>query len=233
MGRFIDLTGQTFNRLTVIKLSHKAKPGKYFWLCHCKCGRECVVAGMHLRSGNTKSCGCRKEETRLECVEKGTIDRRTRRKAYVSYRAMLTRCLNLNSTDYQLYGGRGIKIAQRWLAPDGFANFFADMGECPPGMTIDRINPDGNYEPGNCRWATHTDQARNKRNNRQITWRGQTRSLAEWAELVGKPASWLHKRLCPFGRIASAQVLPGPTPFCRRDTDSQCVRRRVAGASRL
>lgn len=215
MPLFIDLQGRKFARLLVLHIHERKQPGRYFWKCLCDCGNVCVVAGMHLRSGNTTSCGCRKRETREELHRASLTHGLSYTRLYAKFHSMHERCSNPRHKDYHLYGGRGISVCARWERPRGVAAFVADMGEPPLGMTLDRINNDGNYEPRNCRWATATQQAVNKRGRRLVTWRNQTRSMTEWARLVGKPSSWLHKRLArlpldqamaPFGDVVEVRL---------------------------
>jgi hypothetical protein len=116
-------------------------------------------------------------------------------KVYGVFHGMHNRCSNPKHKDYHSYGARGISVCERWAKPGGFSNFLADMGLPPEGMTIERKNTDGNYNPENCKWATPTEQANNKRTNRLITWNNQTRTLTGWAKLLSKPASWLWKRI--------------------------------------
>ena len=106
-------------------------------------------------------------------------------KTYVSWTCMNNRCRNPNFKMYSYYGGRGISVCERWRGGDGFVNFLADMGEAPPGMTLDRINTDGNYEPGNCRWVSQKDQMNNRRNNIVVTIDGRTQTLMQWCEELG------------------------------------------------
>ena len=164
MGTFVDMTGQTLNGLKVLRL-HSRGDGRAKWVFLCGCGQEFVCRTNNIRSGNTRSCGCLSDASRKSSENKyvkhghnrpGSVTRE-----YNSYTSMKTRCLNPNSPNYSMYGGRGIAICQRWL--DGFENFLADMGERPNGKTLDRIDVDGNYEPGNCRWATLSEQQKNKR----------------------------------------------------------------------
>lgn len=112
--------------------------------------------------------------------------------AYGSWRHMVARCRNSNDISWPLYGGRGIQVCERWLT---FSNFLADMGERPPKHTIDRIDNDGDYEPGNCRWATDTEQANNKSSSTLLTFQGKTQSLALWGREVGIPATAITRRL--------------------------------------
>jgi hypothetical protein len=111
---------------------------------------------------------------------------------WVKWRGMRARCLNPRTPGYAHYGGRGITVCERW---DDFAAFRTDMGDSPPGMTLDRIDTNGNYEPGNCRWATPTTQTRNRRSTRMLTHRGETRPFAEWAEMHGIRQDTLDMRL--------------------------------------
>jgi hypothetical protein len=145
----MDIIGQTFTRLTVEAVVGKDLYGHKLVSCSCSCGGHIEVRASDVRRGTTKSCGCLKEGH-------GLTDSPT----YTSWRAMKGRCLNENASNYDNYGGRGIRICDRWL---NFESFLLDMGHRPKGKTLDRIDPDGNYEPSNCRWATAKQQANNQR----------------------------------------------------------------------
>jgi hypothetical protein len=165
MTAVIDLSGQRFGRLAVLGRAQRAKPEAY-WHCRCDCGVEVVVNGCRLRNGNTRSCGCLRRETAAingdHNVSHGYARMGIRRHPlYSVWSGMRTRCRNPNNKNWKDYGGRGITVCERW---DKFENFLADMGERPgPSYSIDRIDVEGNYEPGNCRWATPTEQVRNRR----------------------------------------------------------------------
>ena len=185
--RIIDQTGQRFGRLTVIERAEKDKYGNTRYLCRCECGVTKTVRAGSLRAGTTKSCTCLRYET--AAVTGGKIKHGHSRRIgprspeNIVWRSMLTRSRNPNATGYANYGGRGITVCDRWQGEQGFQSFLLDMGPRPAGTSLDRINPNGNYELRSatgelqCRWASRTVQGHNKRKRKNCSsrFRGVTR----------------------------------------------------------
>jgi len=178
-SNFIDITGQRFGRLVVIRYHGYETPKgtsdsrNALWLCKCDCGNEAIVRGSHLRAGETKSCGC---------ITRKHGKSRSNSKTYSSWKGLIQRCLNKNNKRYMDYGGRGIKVCDEWKT---FNGFYLDMGDRPNGKTIERVDNNGNYEPNNCSWATPKEQSRNNRSNRIIEHNGASMCISQWAEELG------------------------------------------------
>lgn len=161
--KLIDLNGETFGRWKVLKYSHRDEKRRHLWLCKCECGTTRPVLGHSLRQGGSQSCGCLVREINTAL---STTHSLCRHPAYSSYRAMRNRCENPKTESYECYGGRGITFSPRWSR---FEDFWADMGPTwMPGLSLERIDVNGNYEPGNVRWATSREQGANRRSNRII-----------------------------------------------------------------
>lgn len=168
MGKLRDLTGKRFGMLLVLGKAGSNKWRATYWHCRCECGQETQVFSHSLLRGKTRSCGCQqgKKDGEFAGLKHGHYVKGERTPTYGSWRAMWERCTNPDSTSYAYYGGRGITVCSRWAS---FTNFLADMDERPDGMTLDRINPEGDYEPTNCRWATPKEQRNNRRARKSVS----------------------------------------------------------------
>lgn len=181
-----DYTGMRFGRLVAIApLPHKPCED-ILWELRCDCGRSIFIRPKVAASGNTQSCGCKKiEELVARRLKHGHGRNRTLTPTYRVWLSMRKRCsvgVGEHREDFANYAGRGIRVCERW---DDFSNFLSDMGDRPPGMTLERCNNDGIYEPGNCRWAPMREQALNKRNTRKIDWNGRLLPLLEACREAG------------------------------------------------
>lgn len=195
MTKAADLAGMKFGKLTAISRVENTTRGHTQWLCCCECGGEKIAQAAYLNKGTTRSCGClgveqRKNAAKSRCHE-GSKTNNTAE--YYSWQNMIDRCYKPTARGYKDYGGRGIIVCERWRS--SFANFVADMGRRPDGMTLDRTNTDANYAPENCRWATRTEQANNRRTNRIITIDGKSMTVAQWARQLGISCRVIHARL--------------------------------------
>lgn len=203
--RFINKLGMTFGRLTVIELFDIIDDGVR-WRCKCQCGKTVVIRTGAL--GRTKSCGCiAADSIRRISFRHGDACDDKRTPEYKTWDGIKFRCNNPRCRMYKHYGGRGIKVCERWL--HSFSNFLEDMGRKPTRMhSIERINNDGDYEPGNCKWASNIEQQNNRRNNVRIAFRGRTQNSAQWATELGFHRDVLHYRLKSGWTIDEALTTP-------------------------
>jgi len=189
----IDVTGERYGRLVAVeRLGIKGQRSP--WRFRCDCGAEPIYPLERVRQGIAKSCGClRRDVTRARSITHGhRVGRKTTRtrKAYEHAKG---RCFNPNDEKYPHYGARGITMCQEWA--EDFSQFLKDMGECPPGMSIDRVDVNGHYEPRNCRWATTRQQARTRTDNVLVEHAGRKMVLKDFADLMGVGYKALHARV--------------------------------------
>lgn len=189
-----DLVGCRFSRLVVVADAGrvvKTSGPRRLWLCRCDCGVEKKLAASDLRSGRVQSCGCLRRET--TAARTRTHDR-THTREFAIWKGIKDRCSRERSISFKYYGAKGIAMSDEWRSD--FAAFFRDMGPAPSRRhTIDRIDGNGNYEKGNCRWATHTEQAWNTSRNPRPVWLGVPRTYKELGELSGIPPRTLYDRV--------------------------------------
>lgn len=179
-----DISGRRYGSLTAIRCVGK-RESDLLWEFLCDCGNTVIIKKRqvtHKGIKPTRSCGCSRK-----------THGHKHNNTYHTWQGMKARCYNKNSFGWDRYGGRGITVCERWK--DSFEDFLEDMGECPKGMSIDRINNDGDYEPENCRWATRSQQQRNKRNNRKIVAFGEEKTMTEWEEITGISDSTIDARI--------------------------------------
>lgn len=188
-------TGQRFGKLVVLDRQSRSKHGILHILCKCDCGRRKFRPEFLVRTGGLVSCGCWRSKRHGM----------THTQVHKIWSGMISRCICKTHPSYPRYGAKGIVICERWLR---FENFFEDMGHPPRGLTIERNDSKGNYEPGNCRWATYTEQARNISTNHRVTFNGKTLCLAEWEEITGFLASTIRQRLKARWTPGDALMLP-------------------------
>ncbi len=175
-----------FGRLTVMERAENDRFGRTQWHCRCDCGKDHVAALFRLTSGHTKSCGCLRGKANATHRGKGTPTHNT-------WSAMKQRCADPNHAQFQYYGGRGVSVCHRWA--ESYEVFLADMGERPAGMSIERINTNGNYEPGNCKWATDHEQQRNRRSTILVERNGVKRCVKDWCEELGLNTDRVYGRI--------------------------------------
>ena len=183
------MIGKRFGRLIIVeRCGRRNKSGHGLWRCKCDCGGEKIVTIYPLQDGTTKSCGCLQREAVIRHGESGV----NRTPTYRSWQNMIARCTQPANPAFKHYRKRGITVCDHWR---DYLNFKADMGERPEGLTLDRINNDGNYEPGNCRWATRQEQANNRITNLWFDYKGKAYTLADLARETGVSKETLRHRL--------------------------------------
>jgi hypothetical protein len=205
--RVQSLVGMQFGLWTVVEFSHRGTDRHSWWICRCDCGSEKAVSGHNLKGGQSKSCGCDHTNLRKHGYAGTQI--------HNVWKSMIERCTSKKGKSWASYGGRGITVCERWTGKDGFINFLADMGDRPDGASIDRIDNDGPYSPGNCRWATWTQQSRNKRSNRRLEFYGVSKTVVEWCDIsqINKQAVYQRLYLGWPDKYAVFAPLGTPSPL--------------------
>lgn len=190
-----ELIGKKFNSWTIVEHYRDYERATTCVDVVCDCGQKRDGLRLYdVRAGRSKSCGCKsKESIRLKVTKHGFYYH----KLYPTYKAMVSRCSKEIDKNYHNYGGRGIKVCDRWLEPSGkgFLNFLEDMGERPEGLTLERVDVNSGYSPENCVWASVQEQSLNKRNSRKLEYKGDVRCLSEWCDLFGVDAEAVSYRL--------------------------------------
>lgn len=188
-GNRIDysLVGRRFGRLTVIDLDYITKHGNSYWICECDCGTIKSIARFHLLNGHTTSCGCYKKE-------RATIHGQYYSPVYNVWRGMIERCTNKEHMHYNSYGSRGIDVCDEWKDVKTFTEWALNNGYAK-GLTLDRINNDSVYAPDNCRWVNWYIQENNRSNNRHITYKNETHTVAEWSRILNIKYATLRQRI--------------------------------------
>jgi hypothetical protein len=212
-GRY-DLIGKKFAQLTVLSIDHIDKWDTAHYLCQCDCGKKTIVGGNKLKIGHTRSCGCLKREAALKgsiaAVEVTATHRSSHSHLYGVWKQMRARCYRKATRFYNNYGGRGITVCDEWrYSFEAFRDWAIANGyKDSEGLSIDRIDVNGNYEPANCRWVTMKVQARNTRQNRLVTIGGETKCISEWAEIYNIKNTTIYGRINKGWDVIQAIITP-------------------------
>ena len=206
MGNFIDVTGQRFGRLVVVervKINNRSR-----WLCKCDCGNETFAEVTHLRNGHKKSCGCLHNDlSRERLVKKNLTHGESNTRLYKIWSDIKKRCYRKTFWAYDRYGGRGITLCKEWHDYLAFRDWCVNNGY-QDNLTIDRIDNDGNYEPNNCHWVDRKTQANNRNNTKLITYNGNTKTIAQWAETLGINYRTLYNRIFNYNIPVEEALTP-------------------------
>lgn len=209
MSKVIDITGNKYGNLTVLCSAGSNKYGEKMWLCECSCGKFLSIRGSALRSGHTQSCGClAREKAATTQTKHGHCKRNEERTPlYGVWASMKDRCVNANNKSYHRYGYRAIKVCQEWRSFDDFYKWAVTNGY-RHGLTIERVDNDGDYCPKNCRWATRKEQANNTSRNRIVEYMGKKMTLQELSDFTGVCRDTISKRLKNGMSVKEAVTTP-------------------------
>lgn len=227
MRKAADISGRRFGIWTVLGRAPKGKSNSAYWMCRCDCGTERPVAGTDLSRGRSLCCGCIGNAAAAERGRANTTHGMRGSREYRIWQGIKRRCLSEKDAGFPSYGGRGITMCPSWV--NSFETFFKDMGSCPDGRSIDRIDNEGHYEPNNCRWATKEQQGNNKRSNVVIIANGRSLTLAEWSRETGIQESTMARRLHGLG-WAPEHVVGTPPRHSHVMIDGEVLRIKEAAA---
>ena len=214
MGKFVDLTGRKFEKLTVLRRDESVKPGDgVYWICLCECENECSVNTYKLTHKIRVDCG--KHRSERHHVSHGDARRGNLTKLYRIHKAMIQRCRNVNNKDYKWYGGKGIKVCEEWYDYQTFKDWALNNGY-EDGLTIDRLDSDKDYEPQNCRWVTMVEQNNNKPCVPKYEYNGESHSISEWARILGIKRELLKDRIWKLGWSIEKALTTPTTPTNQR-----------------
>ena len=210
MPRALQIVGQEFGLLTAIEPAGRDANGRLLWSFSCKCGGQRFARASSVKSGLIRTCGCGRIANWSRLVREGKTHGLSKTRTYAIWCGIKERCGNPRKNAYKNYGGRGISVCERWRS---FENFFADMGPCPKGLTLERIDNNGNYELKNCQWASRAVQARNNRRNVIVTIGDQTRCLHDWVSELRLGRSTVYRKMragaTPKQAIIHAAIVAG------------------------
>jgi hypothetical protein len=207
MPAFIDLSGKKFNKLTIVSLNKdRSSKKRKLWNCVCDCGNKKVCDGENVKSGKIKSCGCILGESLIKGWDRRRQFTKEEKPFRHIWKLMMRRCYNSADHVYRHYGARGIKVCEQW---HDYWQFKEDMWPRPQGLTLERIDNDGDYCPENCKWATVLEQGNNRRTSRKITMNGETKTIPDWCRDYGvSKVSTVRQRLDRGWNLQDALTKP-------------------------
>ena len=201
-----EMVGKRYGYLTVLHIAEKKdKSGRKYLVCKCDCGNVKIIAAGHVRSGASKSCGCKGKEA---VIKRCTTHGKSNSRLFTIWQGIKRRCNNQNDQSFDHYGGRGISMCKEWS--DDFQSFYewSMSNGYSDDLTIDRIDVNGNYEPSNCRWATRKTQSRNKRNNHFVSINGVNQCISDWCKVSPVSMTTIYQRIRNGWDIEKAILLP-------------------------
>ena len=216
MSKFIDITGQRFNHLVVIKRVPNDAHGIAKWECRCDCGKTTIVRGKNLKTGAVKSCGC------LRHNATNKTHNMTHTRIYQTWASMKSRCYNPKNRSYKDYGGRGIKVCGEWI--NNFECFYdwAVKSGYSDSLTIERINVDGDYCPDNCKWLPKSEQANNRKSCIVISYQGKTQNLSQWCKELGLDYKRVNNRIVKLG-MTFEEAITKPVQTNKRNMKARSI----------